>query len=69
LVFMIAPLLCSRAPEASLLPSGRLPPRLGPGPSYVVASAILRDTLDEHPRPKAPSFLHGPTCIVPVPAP
>lgn len=67
LVFMMASLLCSRASEGSLFLSGRFLQGVGAGGCYVVAFAILRDTLDEHRRAKVLSF--GITCIVPVLAP
>ncbi|SUH06159.1 multidrug efflux system protein MdtL [Salmonella enterica subsp. enterica] len=69
LVFMIASLLCSRASEGSLFLSGRFLQGVGAGGCYVVAFAILRDTLDEHRRAKVLSLLNGITCIVPVLAP
>ncbi|SUG90984.1 multidrug efflux system protein MdtL [Salmonella enterica subsp. enterica] len=66
---MIASLLCSRASEGSLFLSGRFLQGVGAGGCYVVAFAILRDTLDEHRRAKVLSLLNGITCIVPVLAP
>lgn len=42
---------------------------VGAGGCYVVAFAILRDTLDERRRAKVLSLLNGITCIVPVLAP
>ncbi len=42
---------------------------VGAGGCYVVAFAILRDTLDEYRRAKVLSLLNGITCIVPVLAP
>lgn len=69
LVFMMASLLCSRASEGSLFLSGRFLQGVGAGGCYVVAFAILRDTLDEHRRAKVLSLLNGITCIVPVLAP
>ncbi|EIZ0713760.1 MFS transporter [Salmonella enterica] len=69
LVFMMASLLCSWASEGSLFLSGRFLQGVGAGGCYVVAFAILRDTLDEHRRAKVLSLLNGITCIVPVLAP
>lgn len=69
IVFMMASLLCSRASEGSLFLSGRFLQGIGAGGCYVVAFAILRDTLDEHRRAKVLSLLNGITCIVPVLAP
>lgn len=48
IVFMMASLLCSWASEGSLFLSGRFLQGVGAGGCYVVAFAILRDTLDEH---------------------
>ncbi len=69
LVFMMASLLCSWASEGSLFLSGRFLQGVGAGGCYVVAFAILRDTLDEYRRAKVLSLLNGITCIVPVLAP
>ncbi|EGC8731185.1 MFS transporter [Salmonella enterica] len=69
LIFMMASLLCSWASEGSLFLSGRFLQGVGAGGCYVVAFAILRDTLDEHRRAKVLSLLNGITCIVPVLAP
>ncbi|MBA3112864.1 MFS transporter [Salmonella enterica] len=69
LVFMMASLLCSWASEGSLFLSGRFLQGVGAGGCYVVAFAILRDTLDERRRAKVLSLLNGITCIVPVLAP
>lgn len=69
IVFMMASLLCSRASEGSLFLSGRFLQGIGAGGCYVVAFAILRDTLDGHRRAKVLSLLNGITCIVPVLAP
>ncbi|EAQ9873094.1 MFS transporter [Salmonella enterica] len=69
IVFMMASLLCSRASEGSLFLSGSFLQGVGAGGCYVVAFAILRDTLDEHRRAKVLSLLNGITCIVPVLAP
>ncbi|KJY81986.1 multidrug transporter [Vibrio galatheae] len=42
---------------------------VGAGCCYVVAFAILRDTLDDHRRAKVLSMLNGITCMIPVLAP
>ena len=52
-VFLLASLLCSQAQ----------------GSCYVVAFAVLRDTLDDRRRAKVLSLLNGITCIIPVLAP
>lgn len=59
LVFMMASLLCSWASEGSLFLSGRFLQGVGAGGCYVVAFAILRDTLDEHRWAKVLSLLNG----------
>lgn len=48
---------------------GRFIQGVGAGCCYVVAFAILRDTLDDRRRAKVLSLLNGITCIVPVLAP
>lgn len=49
------------------LPHRTLYPGIGAGSCYVVAFAILRDTLDDRRRAKVLSLLNGITCIIPVP--
>ena len=68
-IFIIASMLCSRATDGSLFLTGRFIQGIGAGCCYVVAFAILRDTLDDHRRAKVLSLLNGITCIVPVLAP
>ena len=68
-IFIIASMLCSRATDGSLFLSGRFIQGIGAGCCYVVAFAILRDTLDDRRRAKVLSLLNGITCIVPVLAP
>ena len=65
-IFVIAS--CS-APGAyqQPLPHRTLYPGIGAGSCYVVAFAILRDTLDDRRRAKVLSLLNGITCIIPVP--
>ena len=48
---------------------GRFIQGIGAGSCYVVAFAILRDTLDDRRRAKVLSLLNGITCIIPVLAP
>lgn len=68
-IFIIASMLCSRATDGSLFLTGRFIQGIGAGCCYVVAFAILRDTLDDRRRAKVLSLLNGMTCIVPVLAP
>ena len=49
--------------------SGRFIQGIGAGGCYVVACAILRDTLSAQRRAKVLSMLNGITCIIPVLAP
>ena len=68
-IFIIASTLCSLAVESSLFLGGRFLQGIGAGSCYVVAFAILRDTLDDRRRAKVLSLINGITCIVPVLAP
>lgn len=67
-IFVIASLLCARRIPAATSSSDALS-RIGAGSCYVVAFAILRDTLDDRRRAKVLSLLNGITCIIPVLAP
>jgi DHA1 family multidrug resistance protein-like MFS transporter len=69
IVFILASTLCSLAHESTLFLTGRFIQGFGAGNCYVVAFAILRDTLDDRRRAKVLSLLNGITCIVPVLAP
>lgn len=66
-IFVIASLLCARGAYQQPLPHRTLYPGIGAGSCYVVAFAILRDTLDDRRRAKVLSLLNGITCIIPVP--
>ena len=68
-IFIIASLFCSLAQDSLLFLTGRFIQGIGAGSCYVVAFAILRDTLDDRRRAKVLSLLNGITCIVPVLAP
>ena len=59
-LFIIASVFCSLAETSTLFLAGCC---------YVVAFAILRDTLDDRRRAKVLSLLNGITCIIPVLAP
>lgn len=69
IVFAMASALCANACNSTLFLIGRFIQGSGAGSCYVVAFAILRDTLDDRRRAKVLSFLNGITCIVPVLAP
>lgn len=68
-LFIIASVFCSLAETSALFLAGRFLQGLGAGCCYVVAFAILRDTLDDRRRAKVLSLLNGITCIIPVLAP
>lgn len=68
-IFIFASTLCSLAQDGSMFLTGRFIQGIGAGSCYVVAFAILRDTLDDRRRAKVLSLLNGITCIVPVLAP
>lgn len=69
MVFALASALCANASTSSLFLAGRFIQGTGAGCCYVVAFAILRDTLDDQRRAKVLSLLNGITCIAPVLAP
>ncbi|RKR53540.1 DHA1 family multidrug resistance protein-like MFS transporter [Yokenella regensburgei] len=69
IVFVMASVLCSQAQTSTLFLAGRFLQGVGAGSCYVVAFAILRDTLSEQQRAKVLSLINGITCIVPVLAP
>ncbi|MDM2923946.1 MFS transporter [Citrobacter sp. Cpa228] len=69
LIFIVASSLCSFAKSGTPFLVGRFIQGVGAGCCYVVAFAILRDTLDDRRRAKVLSLLNGITCIVPVLAP
>ncbi|ETC91720.1 hypothetical protein T481_10920, partial [Enterococcus faecalis PF3] len=69
LIFIFASALCSFAESGTPFLVGRFIQGVGAGCCYVVAFAILRDTLDDRRRAKVLSLLNGITCIVPVLAP
>lgn len=67
--FALASVLCSMAHDSTLFLTGRFIQGIGAGGCYVVAFAILRDTLSAQRRAKVLSMLNGITCIIPVLAP
>ncbi|MFH7827388.1 MFS transporter [Kluyvera chengduensis] len=69
LIYIAASTLCSLAESGTPFLVGRFIQGVGAGCCYVVAFAILRDTLDDRLRAKVLSLLNGITCIVPVLAP
>ena len=68
-IFALASVLCSLAHNSTLFLTGRFIQGIGAGGCYVVAFAILRDTLSAQRRAKVLSMLNGITCIIPVLAP
>lgn len=68
-IFALASGLCSLADNSTLFLTGRFIQGIGAGGCYVVAFAILRDTLSAQRRAKVLSMLNGITCIIPVLAP
>ncbi|RAY69631.1 multidrug transporter MdtL [Enterobacter hormaechei] len=68
-IFALASVLCSMAQESTMFLAGRFIQGIGAGGCYVVAFAILRDTLSAQPRARVLSMLNGITCIIPVLAP
>ncbi|MDY1037457.1 MdtL family multidrug efflux MFS transporter [Enterobacteriaceae bacterium RIT714] len=68
-IFALASVLCSMAQNSTLFLTGRFIQGIGAGGCYVVAFAILRDTLSAQRRAKVLSMLNGITCIIPVLAP
>lgn len=68
-VFAIASWLGSAAQTSELFLTMRFFQGVGAGCCYVVAFAILRDTLDDQKRAKVLSMLNGITCMIPVLAP
>ena len=68
-VFILASLICSQAQVSAHFLTGRFIQGVGAGSCYVVAFAVLRDTLDDRRRAKVLSLLNGITCIIPVLAP
>ncbi|MCL1056521.1 MFS transporter [Shewanella gelidimarina] len=68
-IFIIASALCGSADSTQTFLIARFAQGIGAGSCYVVAFAILRDTLDDQRRAKVLSMLNGITCIIPVIAP
>ncbi|KHT65022.1 multidrug transporter [Photobacterium gaetbulicola] len=68
-IFIFASLLGGHADSSTTFLIARFAQGIGAGSCYVVAFAILRDTLDDQRRAKVLSMLNGITCIVPVIAP
>lgn len=68
-IFALASVLCSLAQESTLFLAGRFIQGIGAGGCYVVAFAILRDTLSTQRRAKVLTMINGITCIIPVLAP
>lgn len=69
MIFIAASLLAGNAQHSSWFLFARFIQGVGAGSCYVVAFAILRDTLSETQRAKVLTMINGITCIVPVLAP
>ena len=69
ITFAFASQLGGLAESSSTFLIARFAQGIGAGSCYVVAFAILRDTLDDQRRAKVLSMINGITCIVPVLAP
>ncbi|KMV30924.1 multidrug transporter [Photobacterium swingsii] len=69
ITFALASQLGGLAESSSTFLIARFAQGIGAGSCYVVAFAILRDTLDDQRRAKVLSMINGITCIVPVLAP
>lgn len=69
IIFALASWLGSSAESSLTFLIARFTQGIGAGSCYVVAFAILRDTLDDQRRAKVLSMLNGVTCIIPVIAP
>lgn len=69
MIFVLASFLGGMAEQPNTFLIARFCQGIGAGSCYVVAFAILRDTLDDERRAKVLSMLNGITCIIPVIAP
>lgn len=69
MIFVLASFLGGMAEQPNAFLIARFCQGIGAGSCYVVAFAILRDTLDDERRAKVLSMLNGITCIIPVIAP
>ncbi|HHF0558401.1 TPA: MFS transporter [Vibrio antiquarius] len=69
MIFVLASFLGGMAEQPNAFLIDRFCQGIGAGSCYVVAFAILRDTLDDERRAKVLSMLNGITCIIPVIAP
>lgn len=68
-IFIIASVLCAWSQNSIFFMIGRFIQGIGAGSCYVIAYAILRDTLNDTYREKVLSLLNGVICIMPVLAP
>lgn len=69
IIFVAASWLGGEAQQVTQFLVARFTQGVGAGACYVVAFAVLRDTLDDKRRAKALSVINGIICIVPVIAP
>lgn len=68
-IFIAASFFAGMAQDADIFLAARFAQGIGAGACYVVAFAILRDSLEDQLRAKILTMLNGITCIVPVIAP
>ncbi|GHA40840.1 MFS transporter [Photobacterium aphoticum] len=68
-IFAMASWLGGQVDSSTPFLLARFAQGIGAGACYVVAFAVLRDTLDDQRRAKVLSMLNGITCIIPVIAP
>ena len=68
-IFAVSSILGGMAEHSTPFLIARFIQGIGAGSCYVVAFAIIRDTLDDIQRAKVLSMLNGITCVIPVIAP
>jgi DHA1 family multidrug resistance protein-like MFS transporter len=68
-IFAISSVFAGMAEHSTSFIIARFIQGIGAGSCYVVAFAIIRDTLDDIQRAKVLSMLNGVTCVIPVIAP
>lgn len=69
IIFTVSSILAGMAEHSTQFLIARFIQGIGAGSCYVVAFAIIRDTLDDIQRAKVLSMLNGITCVIPVVAP
>jgi len=69
IIFTVSSIFAGMAEHSTQFLMARFIQGIGAGSCYVVAFAIIRDTLDDIQRAKVLSMLNGITCVIPVIAP